>query len=201
LAAALVLLASPAARGADEDFNLFISPSGEPFTAPIHAPYPIVTWFNGADANHDGKLDQAEFRADAQRFFDVLDRNKDGKISSLEVTYYEQRIVPEILAVNTSDAGGAIVRVAMQDSGDPDNPDATKQKLDGNQGAVPFSLFQEPEPVRAADRNLDGMITLKEWLDQADRHFAALDRNGDGMLTLDELPQTKIEHQTHAKRR
>lgn len=204
LAAALVLMTAATARGADGEVNLFISPSGEPFTAPVHDPYPIVAWFTRADANHDGKLDIAEFRADAQRFFDVLDRDKDGKISSAEVDYYERNIVPEILSVNTSDAGGSFIRVALQapaadDGGD--DPEATKQKLNGNQGAVPFSLFQEPEPVRSADRNLDGVVTLKEFLAQADRHFAALDRKGDGLLTLDELPQTPAEHAAHAKRR
>ena len=67
-----------ASATAQEAVNLFISPMGEPFRAPISQPYPSATWFAGADANHDGVLSREEFRADALRFFKLLDVTKDG---------------------------------------------------------------------------------------------------------------------------
>jgi hypothetical protein len=94
------LSAAPAAARDDSDGglpNVFISPHGEPFRAAPGAPYPIADWFKRADRNSDGKLDKAEFLADAEAFFKVLDVNDDGVIGSYEVAFYEHRIAPEIL--------------------------------------------------------------------------------------------------------
>jgi hypothetical protein len=77
--------------------NVFFSPSGRPYRARQGDPYPVTNWFHMADANGDGKIDHAEFLADAESFFKVLDRNGDGVISPQEVQFYEQRIAPEVL--------------------------------------------------------------------------------------------------------
>lgn len=71
---------------------LFISPMGEPFRVerPDHA------WFVGADQDGDGRLSPAEFRADAARFFKVLDRGGDGEIDPGDVEFYENQLVPEV---------------------------------------------------------------------------------------------------------
>ncbi len=78
--------------------SLFVSPSGEPFRAAAGEPYPVARWFAQADLNHDGRLDRAEFRADAERFFATLDLNGDGVLEQAEVARYERDLVPEILA-------------------------------------------------------------------------------------------------------
>ena len=188
--------------------NLFISPCGEPFEAAAKEPYPIVKWFNQADANHDGKLDIDEMRNDAARFFKVLDRNGDGVIDGPEVNFYEYRLVPEILAPPTGALETGIVRVSLQTPGDiaPVSPEAPgegdfhKEELNPKQGAVFYSLFREPEPVRSADRNFDYRISLPEFLAHSDRHFKALDVNNQGYLTLAQLPRTDAEKESKAHR-
>jgi len=158
-------------------FNLFISPCGEPFEAGKTDPYPIVKWFNGADANHDGKLDIDEMRNDAARFFKVLDQNGDGTIDSQ---------TPSDVAPVSPEA--------------PGESNIYKEQLNPNQGAVFYSLFREPEPVRSADRNFDYRISLQEFLAHSDRHFKALDVNNQGYLTLAQLPKTEAEKQSRAHR-
>jgi hypothetical protein len=79
--------------------NVFYSPCGRPYRAKAGAPYPIAEWFKMADADADGRIEHAEFLADAMAFFKVLDRNGDGVISPQEVAFYEQRIAPEVLGM------------------------------------------------------------------------------------------------------
>jgi hypothetical protein len=138
-------------------------------------------------------------RNDAARFFKALDRNGDGVIDGQEVSWYETKLVPEILAPPTGALETGIVRVVMQDSlitHDAPPPDATYSK----QGASFYSLFNEPEPVRSADRNFDYRITLSEFLAHSDRHFHALDRANNGYLTLADLPRTGAEREAKAHR-
>jgi hypothetical protein len=85
--------------GGETPPNVFYSPCGRPFRAKPGAPYPVADWFKQADADADGKIEHAEFVADAMAFFKLLDRNGDGVISPQEVAFYEQRIAPEVLGM------------------------------------------------------------------------------------------------------
>jgi hypothetical protein len=208
LAAAALASPSLAAQNtlADE-VNLFISPCGEPFVADKKDAYPVVKWFKRADANSDGKLDIEEMRADASRFFAFLDRNHDGVIDGAEVTFYETQIAPEILS-QTGALQTGIIKVDLQRGVDSVNPGGAapgdenvyRPRLNSSQGAVFYSLFREPEPVRSADRNFDYRITLKEFQDHSDRHFKALDVDSKGFLILADLPKTDAEKQAKAHR-
>lgn len=78
--------------------GLFVSPSGQPFRSSAGEPYPVQAWFAAADRNGDGRLDKAEFLADAEAYFHVLDQGRDGDIGGLEITRYETEIVPEMVS-------------------------------------------------------------------------------------------------------
>lgn len=160
--------------------NLFISPHGEPFRAALAEPYPVANWFHRADKNGDGKIDHAEFLADAELFFAVLDRNKDGILDPYEISIYEHLIAPEIIGLQfRTDAGGArpfaagegrLIRVQLPDgmnpgsgqptgppggidpSGEgPNQPKIVQPDSWASEGASPYSLLLVPEPVTSAD--------------------------------------------------
>jgi hypothetical protein len=188
--------------------NVFISPCGKPFRAPISQPYPVVVWFKEADKNADGKLDRGEFLADAEAFFKVLDVNGDGILDAAEISRYERGIAPEILGyrVKLGDLRrspglyGGRLWLAQEPSGvnggdtDADPNQHPPHDIDETgQGASPFSFFSEPEPVMAADENLNGLIRKAAFLRLAERHFDRLDRDGSGYLTLAKLPKTDAQ--------
>jgi hypothetical protein len=187
--------------------NVFISPCGKPFRAAPEAPYPVADWFRQADRNGDGKLDHAEFTADAEAFFALLDRNRDGYISPYELSYYEAKIAPEVLGGRynpTSDAAenrrNLLWKVQMGGGGphpsgdvEPPMPKFPQGPNEAANGASPFSFFNEPEPVAAADLHFRGMIPKADFIALSDIHFAALDSDKLGYLTLASLPRTPMQ--------
>lgn len=224
-AAAILAFLAPAALttvawAQDDDGlpNVFISPAGKPFRAPKGAPYPVVDWFKQADKNGDGKLDHAEFIADAAAFFKEIDLNSSGLLDPYDVAVYERRTAPEIiggrvrvgaltpqggarlwLAQYGGGGGGAPVMGAVdpgagQDSGDDSDQPKKPQTLDETlQGASPYSLLPIPEPITAGGVDARGVVTKAAYMAQAERNFTALDEDERGYLTLDSLPLTKVQ--------
>ena len=180
--------------------NLFISPAGEPFRAERGQPYPVASWFAAADTNHDGRLSQEEFRADAARFFKVLDTDHNGEIDGFEVQNYERVIAPEINPQIEGLRFGEGMDLSLgRDQSNPDigrSPSGSRREQAGDrrpEGAGVFGLLDEPEPVAAADTNFNGHITLAEFLAAADRRFDDLDKKKFGYLTLENLRKTPAQ--------
>ncbi len=180
--------------------SLFISPSGQPFRAGPGEPYPVAQWFGQADKNKDGRLDRAEFRADAAAFFRVLDENHDGVIDGFELGDYEQKVAPEISGAYGETSGVSGGRRRRPGSGG-DNRGGGAGSAAVLQGAAVYGLLNEPEPVAAADLDLSGRITLAEFLTMADRRFDRLDSKHQGYLVLSELPKTVAQSMAEPKRR
>ncbi len=177
---------------------MFLSPSGEPFRPTHGGGEPFDAWFARADANHDGRIDRAEFRADAQAFFKILDASGDKVIDGFEVNAYEHKIAPELVSEvefrvfgppdGSEPREGGKHGKGRGGGGDgrtehPEGPDGRPEN--GSRGHV--SLLGEPEPVSGADSNLDGKVTAAEWLGNADRRFDLLDTRHVGYLTRDAL--------------
>lgn len=189
--------------------QLFISPMGEPFRASLRSGAAQDLWFTGADADGDGRITLAEFQRDAARFFAVLDRGKDGEIDPDDFAYYENVLVPEIRVGSggrgpASEGGGRRGGERGRGGGGPGGGGAAGQAMqfgsgDGNGkksaivheriGAARFGFFNLPEPVIAADVNLNRGVDRGEFAKAATTRFAALDRNHDGALTRGELPR------------
>ncbi|HXQ10505.1 MAG TPA: hypothetical protein VN805_05835 [Caulobacteraceae bacterium] len=211
------------ARAQDDDLpeNLFISPCGQPFRAPLSAPYPVVDWFKQANKKGDGQLTHAEFTADAAAFFDTLDLQHQGVLDPLDIEVYERRVAPEILGYRVPISAlvlpglklwraqygggpGGAGTLPVEPEGvagpTPDNPKPNVLDESGA-GAAPYSLFAAPEPVTEADVNFRGFVRKADFLALSDRHFGELDTGGRGYLTLDRLPKTRAQEEIEASRR
>lgn len=184
----------PAYAASHRAANVFISPSGEPFRAPPEEAYPVGVWFARVDADHDGALSKAEFKADAGAFFDRLDTDHNGVIDGFELQDYERKVAPEIqpnLAGFTEEEQEPTRASTVTPHVKP--PSTRKRKGFAIKGAAVFGFLLDPEPVASADADLDGKVTRKEAQAAADRRFGRLDSNADGRLTMDELPQTPAQ--------
>ena len=177
--------------------QVFISPAGEPFRVPEGQPYPVAAWFNQADLNHDGKLSEAEFIADFQRFAAILDTDHDGIIEGTEVEAYETVMVPEVHS-------GATLSYSTEGGGDGEGggsshgPPADSQPM----GAGKYGLLNLPEPVAAMDTGLTGRITKRDVTSAAIYRFSLLDKDERGWLTLADLPETFAQgHKGQVRRR
>jgi hypothetical protein len=203
-------------RGPPARPSLFISPAGEPFRAGPGEPYPVGAWFRAADADGDGKLTRDEFVADAARFFQKLDANHDGVIDGMELKAYETQVVPEIteerrpepgrLQAETSPTfgseggggrrgrrGGGGGGGSQGFQGGPGQGGGFGGGLPQAEGAAPYGLLGEREPVADADLDLNSRISLNNFKAKAAQRFATLDVDGKGYLLLLELPKTQAQ--------
>ncbi len=182
-------LAPAAHAGGDA---LFISPMGEPFRGPTGATG-VRAWFDGADANHDGALSLAEMRADADRFFLILNTVRDREIDPGELRVYEEQIAPEIrvgvggLGITS---GWAPKRRSglSSDFSKTGTVDAPLERDTVRRGAGLYGVLAVPNPVASADTNLNRGISAEEFGRAARDRFMLLDGNHDGLIRFDELP-------------
>ena len=195
LAAILPILA--AAAQADEPVTVtaypwapFISPMGEPFRG--RSDETFARWFHQADGNRDGNLTPDEMRADAERFFAVLDTDRDGRIGSEERMAYEATITPEV-QVNSAwkrtkqEAAEARAR-ENHDRGERRSRNTVDgYQPDGLQGAARYGLLNLPEPVSGADADFNRIVTLDEFRNAASYRFQLLDSSRLGYLTMESL--------------
>ena len=170
----------------------FISPMGEPFRSRAAGDDTLAKWFIGADRNADASLGPAEMDADAIRFFATLDVDGDRQILPEELVAYESQIAPEI-QVNARwrdprGEGKSITRGDRRRGYDPR----------GLQGAARYTLLNIPQPVAAADTDLNRAITIAEFQRAAAHRFRLLDKNSDQRLDLAELraqlPPARKDH-------
>jgi Ca2+-binding EF-hand superfamily protein len=201
----LPLLAAAAGAPAERPINVvghawapFISPMGEPFRPRNATDDTLSRWFNQADRNHDGQLTADEMRADADRFFAVLDADRDGLIGPEELIEYEWELAPDIqLSARLKrhpgeaappKAAGDVEQTAenrryRRGDGEPDS-------LSGLQGAARYGLLNMPEPVAAADADFNRAVTRPEFEAAALYRFQLLDRDHRGAITLNTLEAT-----------
>lgn len=182
--------APDAARAGGWRRQVFISPCGEPFRVPQGQSYPVADWFAKADADHDGKLTEAEFVADCQRFAATLDTDRNGSIDGDEIQAYETMIVPEVHTGSWAGFGGG-GGGGEDGEGGGSAPRKTPAELDeAPMGAGRYGLINIPEPIASMDTSFNGRVSKDEVADAAGQRFELLDSAQHGYLTLADLPQT-----------
>lgn len=189
--AILLLLAIPAgALSQPAPGGLFISPMGEPFRS---AADNAGAWFAGADSDGDGALTAVELRRDAARFFATLDLDSDGEIEPAEITRYENEVAPEVqVGLQMRGAG----------FGDWRGPGSRRRRVavygEGIEGAGRYGFLNIPQPVIAADFDMNRGVSRKEFDQASNQRFALLDSDRDGVLVragLPALPQPRLRRQ------
>ncbi|HKC03308.1 MAG TPA: hypothetical protein VKC17_08395 [Sphingomicrobium sp.] len=160
---------------------------GEPFRAKSSVDDALARWFNQADRNHDGVLTADEMQADAARFFARLDTDENGDIDPEELIQYEWEVAPEIQVNARLRRPGGEKRPAGEDEEQHRRTMTTAGLGGGLQGAARYALLNIPEPVAAADVNLDRSITLAEFRQAGVERFQLLDASHSGRLSLEQL--------------
>lgn len=173
ISAALILLALGGCGTFDRMMNppppmapaRLFSPNGEPLSGgPLGHPAcrdAMSRWFDRVDTNHDGFIDRAEFRADAERQFKAMDLDHDGEITPDELARYRAPFEVDTArrqAEESPERGGRILRTTEQ-----------------------------PDPVMLADVQLRNRVNLAEFMAYADRNFADLDTKHAGRLDKPEI--------------
>lgn len=179
--------------GVGMSLNTFFSPSGQPFRAAAGQPYPVTKWVEQADTDKDGKISHDEFVTDATAFFNTLDTNHDGYIVSSENSAYENKVAPEIQNIDPRIRQPKNYRASGDaDSGADSDPTAGRYQKQ-IVGASQYGMIDEPQPIRAADANLDFRVKIDEWVNASNQRFTILDSNEDGFITPDELLKTPAQ--------
>jgi hypothetical protein len=177
----LLAAAPPATPGPPAPAALFLSPMGEPFRSDRPGADNVGAWFAAADRDGDRALTAAELRADAARFFALLDTDRDGELAMSEIGRYENEVAPEVQ-----------VGLQMRATGIGDWQGGRRRRIlvypRGLDGAGRFSFLNIPHPVMAADFDMNRGVSRQEFAEAADQRFASLDKDRDGRLTRAELP-------------
>ncbi|HYD28545.1 hypothetical protein [Brevundimonas sp.] len=197
---------------------LFISPFGEPFLADPGEPWPVSDWFLGADQDLDGTVTFEEFETDGRRWFGQLDQDRSGRLEQAELAAYENGLRALAQGAGRSRPGGGGGPGGDRQGGPatrglagpaPQNGPAGGMRrgprggrgMNGYGPVAEAGFFNLPQPVKAADVNVDQKVTGEEWAAATGRWFVALDADRDGRLTLAGLPRTPLQAQVEAGRR
>jgi hypothetical protein len=176
--------------------QFFVSPIGQPFRASAADADPVAAWFRQVDKDSNGALTLGEIQGDADRFFATIDGNHNGEIDPDELTHYERVVAPEI------QLGQAIGGIRWGDGRRAEKDERrARRDQDGLQGAGRFTWLNIPEPVAAADADLNRGVSRAELIAAAAERFQRLDADHDGALTRAELPPLPQQRSEEEKKK
>ena len=169
--------------------RVYIAPMGEPVRTDGFTD-PMKVWFDRADVDHDGKLTLAELQADSDRFFTTLDKDRSGELDPQEMSDYENIVAPEIKLYQPGQdkrpRTGEQRHAAKQAA-------RSRANYDAPYGAGLWASLNIPEPIAAADYDLNRGISRAELAQAAANRWPLLDRQGLGYLTYATLAKSPAQ--------
>ncbi|MFZ2870539.1 hypothetical protein [Zavarzinia sp.] len=134
-------------------------------------------WVARADTNKDGAVDLGEAKADARRFFAMVDADNNGVVTPSELTDYRIKTYPaeyrRSIATPLPPTGAPV-----KTPGGTELPDPEKRRY--------LLTPATTDLVMAADADLDFRVTLDEVVAKMTERGAKLDDNGDGRISAGE---------------
>jgi Ca2+-binding EF-hand superfamily protein len=121
----------------------------------------LQRWFDRVDSNRDGRFDATERQAEAARLFAAFDADRDGFVTP-----------QELLAAR---------RAAAPAAAEPPPESAAPRRRGRN-------IDTSPDPVMAADLNLDFRVSRTEFDQHVERRLQAADTGRHGYLSKADLP-------------
>lgn len=165
--------------------TMILSPNGEPLTggplgqAPCDAA--LGAWMERTDTNHDGLLSADELLADARAQFDRMDQDGDGFVTVSELQAYRLPYRPP--RPERSEQARRDAEASAPPPGRRQRGGGSGQRPSGSESRNSIGGQAEPpDPVMAADVNLDFHVSRDEFLAHTKRVFARLDTHRDGRL-------------------
>ncbi len=148
-------------------------------------PVLLGAWLTASDGDRDGALSLAEAFADADSLLAEIDASHDGYLTAIEIEAWRERIAPDAYAD----------RKLRQQSGSGEDDTAPGGKKrggspeDGHSAArrLDSGFRAQPDPIMAADTNLDFRVDRAELEARVKSRFDTLDTDHDGRLSADEL--------------
>jgi len=145
-------------------------------------------WLARQDKNHDGTLDLDEVLAAARTRFTAMDATGEGYLTSDKLTAYRQKVMGGEFTTgdkltplpDSVDQADPVISGSGANRGQSDRVPKPTRLNTRPQGT-------QPDPVLAADANLDFKVTLDEFLTYQRELFARLDIDHDHTLSADEL--------------
>ena len=135
-----------------------------------HCDYAQAAWLARIDSDHDGTIDLDELLAAARRQFAAMDLNHDGFVTAFELETYRSAFLSP-----PSDS----------DKNASDHADHPATRDERKMAVHPHG--SQPDPVLAADVNLDFKVTLDEFLALQKDNFRDFDKDHDQTLEAQEL--------------
>lgn len=141
-----------------------VSPNGEPLgraEGTTRCEERLEAWFLRVDQNRDGRLSENEWLADADAWFVRIDADRDEFVTVSELTLIRRSIDPA----------------------EPAPPSQTASR-----GRSPTIIDRSPDPVMAADTNLDFRVSAAEFRLLSEKRYALKAREGapDRMIIMAE---------------